>query len=85
MKEENQALEEEIEMLKAQLKELRIVVEQQATDHEEEIKILAQKVNLEKVEANNRLINKIPEQIISPYQFAGQDYFRKQKENAALH
>lgn len=28
MKEENQALEEEIEMLKAQLKELRIVVEQ---------------------------------------------------------
>lgn len=40
MKEENQALEEEIELLKAQLKELRMVVEQQATDHEEEIKIL---------------------------------------------
>ncbi|CAD8185436.1 unnamed protein product [Paramecium octaurelia] len=68
MKEENEQLNAEIVILKSQLLDLRRQFEFVEEKHEEEMRILEEKLKLLQTQTNFRIINQIPVQINSPYQ-----------------
>ncbi|CAD8122436.1 unnamed protein product [Paramecium sonneborni] len=68
MKEENEQLNAEIVILKSQILDLRRQFEFVEEKHEEEMRILEEKLKLLQTQTNFRIINQIPVQINSPYQ-----------------
>ncbi|CAD8195631.1 unnamed protein product [Paramecium pentaurelia] len=68
MKEENEQLNAEIVILKSQIIDLRRQFEFVEEKHEEEMRILEEKLKLQQTQTNFRIINQIPVQINSPYQ-----------------
>ncbi|CAD8100982.1 unnamed protein product [Paramecium primaurelia] len=68
MKEENEQLNSEIVILKSQIIDLRRQFEFVEEKHEEEMRILEEKLKLQQTQTNFRIINQIPVQINSPYQ-----------------
>ncbi|KAM3131130.1 hypothetical protein pb186bvf_016710 [Paramecium bursaria] len=67
VKDENEFYQDQIEQLKKQLYDLRLLYEKQQEEHENELRFNQEKLQIAQTLANQRKVQKIPIQVRSPY------------------